>query len=240
MVKLEKLLNHDKIRFVVLDEEYSYFLIWAKENNCLWGNGRIIQPYIDKPDKTTKTVVVTKDKLMYHPHGFISNMSLQNKPIYYFKDISNDIVKDKLFEEQQELRRTIKDKQKVMELQETDFKKRLIYQREINQKQLKYQKYTRTLPKQFLVKYNDTNELVDLFYVLSKYGYENYFNINPMYFDEKPQVLHVDNRGMHFSPTNTTCCACAVTAGIKFYEYKQFVEMIERIFGETNEDNVQN
>ena len=39
MVKLEKLLNHDRIRFVVNDEEYPYFLTWAKENGegqALW------------------------------------------------------------------------------------------------------------------------------------------------------------------------------------------------------------
>lgn len=239
MVKLEKLLNHDRIRFVVEEEEYKYFLIWLKENDCLWNNGRIIQPEIDKPDKLAKTVVVTKDKLIHHPQGYIANMGLQNVPKYYFKDISNDVVKDKNIEEKEELRKSIEDKQKVLELKEESFNLRIKQQREINQKQLKYQKYTRTLSKQFFVKYNDTNELVDLFHVLSKYGYENYFNINPIYFNEKPHVLHVDNRGMCFSPTNVTCCACAVTAGIKFYEYKHFVEMIERIFGDSNEDNVQ-
>ena len=232
MVKLEKLLNHDRIRFVVLDEEYPYFLIWAKDNDCLWGNGRIIQPYIDKPDKTTKTVVISKDKLMHHPHGYIANMSLQNTPKYNFKDISNDVIKDINFEEQTKLRQSIEDKQKALELQESNFEKRIKYQREINQRQLKYQKYTKTLPKQFFVKYKDTSELVELFYLLSQYGYENYFNINPMYFDEKPQVLHIDNRGMNFSPTNVTCCACAATVGIKFYTYEEFVPKLKSIFEE--------
>ena len=232
MVKLEKLLNHDKIRFVVLDEEYSYFLIWAKENNCLWGNGRIIQPYIDKPDKTTKTVVISKNKLMHHPHGYIANMSLQNTPKYNFKDISNDVIKDINFEEQTKLRQSIEDKQKALELQESNFEKRIKYQREINKRQLKYQKYTKTLPKQFFVKYKDTNELIELFFLLETYGYENYFNINPMYLDDKPCVLHVDNKGMNFSPTNVMRYACAVTVGMKIYTYKQLETMFISIFEE--------
>ena len=232
MVKLEEVLNHDKIRFIVENEEYKYLLYWLKENDCLWRDGRIIQPEVNEPDKTTKTLVVTKDKLIYHPHGYISSMSLDNKPKYYFKDISNDIVKDINFEDKVKLRQSIEDKEKLIELEKAIFEERLKHQREINQRQLKYQKYTKTLPKQFFVKYKDTDELVELYYVLQLYGYENYFNINPIHYEDKPNVLHVDNRGMHFSPTNVTCCACAVTAGIKFYTYEQFVPMFKRIFEE--------
>lgn len=230
MVELEKLLIHNRIRIVVEDEEYAYFLTWAKENDCLWGNGRIIQPYIDKPDNTTKTIVITKNRLIHHPHGYISNMGLENTCKYYFKDISNDVIKDIRFEEQVKLRQSIEDKQRAMELEEASFEERINRQREINKRQLNYQKYIRTIPKQFFVKYNDTNELIELFNLLSKYGYENYFNINPVYFDEKPCVLHIDNRGMYFSPTNVTCCACAAMAGIKFYAYEEFVPILKNIF----------
>ena len=230
MVKLEKLLIHNRIKIIVEDEEYTYFLIWAKENECLWDNGRIIQPYVDKPDKATKTVVITESKLIYHPHGFITNMGLENVPKYYFKDISSDIVKDIWLDEKEELRQSIKNKQKAMELEEAVFKERLKKQREVNKKQLKYQRCTRTLPKQFFVKYVDKNELIELFYVLNQYGYENYFNINPIFFNEKPNVLCVDNVGMSFSPVNIVCYACAVTAGIKFYTYKDFIPMLKNIF----------
>ena len=157
---------------------------------------------------------------------------------YNFKDVKEDIKKDLRFEEDYKIRKSIEEKEKAYLEEKARFKRHIEHLKQINQKQLKYQKYTSTLPMQFLVRYKDKNELIELFSILEQYGYENYFNINPVYFDEKPNILNVDNRVMRFSPTNTICYACAVTAGIKFYEYKQFVEMIERIFSETNENSI--
>ena len=230
MLKLKELLTNEKVRFVVEKEDYKHFFYWLKENDCLWRDGKIIQPEVNKFDEASIMLVVTKDKLVYRLVGYFSNFSVSRTPKYYFKDICKDIVKDIDFEEQVKLRQSIEDKEKAIELERALFEERLKHQREINKRQLKYQKYTKKLPRQFFVKYKDTNELIKLFFLLETYGYENYFNINPMYLDDKPCVLHVDNKGMNFSPANVMRYACAVTVGMKIYTYKQLETMFISIF----------
>ena len=232
MLELKELLTNEKVRFVVEKEDYKHFFYWLKENDCLWRDGKIIQLEVNKFDEASIMLVVTKDRLVYRPVGYFSNFSVSRTPKYNFKDICKDIVKDIDFEEQVRLRQSIEDKEKAVELEKALFKERLKHQREINKRQLKYQKYTKKLPRQFFVKYKDTNELIELFYLLETYGYENYFNINPMHLDDKPCVLHVDNKGMNFSPTNVMRYARAVTVGIKIYTYKQLETMFISIFEE--------
>ena len=191
MVKLEELLLNDrKVRFIVEDEDYQVFLTWAKANNCLWPYGQIIHPHIDKPDKSTKTIVVTNDKTIYHPHGYISNMVLNSAPRFVFKDIKDEIMKDLDFFKTMKLRESIKERQTNLEKVRNSYKEYIDNQRKTNEKQLRYQKYIQTFPKEFFVRYedNDNGDKYELFHILEKYGYENIYNINPLCLKEEPKL----------------------------------------------------
>lgn len=237
MVKLKELLKtSDRIRILVEKSEYTEFLEWAKANDCLWDNGIVINPY--KSEYSSNIVAVTKDLLIHHPTGWISNMGWSKYPGYRFRDLKNGIISDVNIEQllkrekQREIDKTVEEAKKYL------FEQRCKQNRKISNLQLKYKYIYDKLPYRFYVRYNDSDELLRLVLLLQQYGYENIYNIDFSLCDEKPYVLCVDNTNLIYFPTSKTCCACTVSAGKKFYKYKQFEEMMERIFSEQDENNV--
>lgn len=237
MIKLKDLLKtSDGIRILVEKNEYTEFLEWAKVNECLWDNGTVINPY--KSDYRSNIIAVTKDLLIHHPAGWISNMGWHGKPGYRFSDIKNDIISDVRIEQLLKIKRQNEIDETMEEARKRLFKERCKQNRIISNLQLKYKYITEKLPKQFYVRYSDKEELLSLVLLLQKYGYENVYNIDFSLCDEKPYVICVDNKSLIYFPTNLPCCTYALAIGIKFHKYKDFEKMIERIFSENNENNV--
>lgn len=256
MLDLDSMMFGSGIKIEVKLEDYYDFLVWAKENGCLWSSGEIIHPTLDKdkPYKPHPVAVIGKDRLLHYPYNW-AILSYSKNPTYYFKDIMQDIEKricedeelehekftlknsDISNEEKIKLRKSIADKEKAFEEEKIMFNKHLDYLRDLNQKQLIYQKYTYRLPKWFLVKYEDIAEITDIYDVLEKYGYENKYNIKPVYMYLKPHTLFVDNRSMCFGPLDSIDFAHARQSKMKFYNTKKFIKMIENIFNQKREEN---
>ena len=235
MLSIENYIKyHERIRFVVEEEDYRSFLIWAKENNCLWIDCRIINPNKDKPDKYTKTIIVRNNKLIHHPHGYLSLYGVQSLPCYDYKDIEKDVIDDIDLKERLNYRASIQEKEELLEKEKESFEDKIKRQRIINQRQLKYQKYTLSLPKYFVVKYKDINEFLELYYTLSNYGYEDYYNIGTMYPKDYPKVIIVDNRNMCYMPADFRSYAYYILCNFKFYSAEKFNSMFKKIF-ENNE-----
>lgn len=231
MVEIKDLFhNNEKIKIIVEDNDYRDFLQYAKTNGCLWDDGRIINPKLDKPDSSTNLVVITKNKLIHHPHGYIALMALQNKPKYYFKDIKKDIVIDINFEEKRNLRKSIENKENALEEAKANFEKHLEHQRELSTKQLKYHKYTSTLPKHFYVQYKDIKVCIDLFSALDKYGYENVYEVNPLFLKDETKLILINNNEMKFYPLNTKEYSFVALSKQKIYEADKMIEILESIF----------
>lgn len=235
MLSIENYIKyHERIRFVVEKEDYRSFLIWAKENNCLWIDCRIINPDKDKVDKDKVTIIVCNNKLIHHPHGYLSLYGVQNLPCYFYKDIKKNRISDIGLKERYIYRASIKEKEELFEKAKESFEDKIKRQRIINQRQLKYKKYTFVLPKYFIVKYKDINEFLELYYTLSNYGYEDYYNIGTMYPKDNPKVIIVDNRNMYYIPADYRCYAYYILCNFKFYSAEKFNSMFKKIF-ENNE-----
>ena len=161
MVNLDSMMFGSGIKIEVKPEDYYDFLVWAKENGCLWSSGEIIHPILDKdkPYKPHPIAVIGKDRLLHYPYNW-AILSYSKNPTYYFKDIMQDIEKriyqdvelehekftlknsDISNEEKIKLRKSIADKERTFEEEKILFNKHLDYLRDLNQKQLIYQKYT--------------------------------------------------------------------------------------------------
>lgn len=237
MFNLEDLIINKRVRVIVEDDDFKSFLTLAKENGFLWTGGRLIHPSLDKPLKSTKTVVLTENKFIYQPNGCISNMGLNGTSYYLFKDIKEGIIKEVEPCEDSDLRKSVEENDKAYEDKIKEKERHIKYLRDLNTKQIKYQKFTKKLPKRFFVKFDNIVELSELYKVLNKYGYENFYNLPPLFIDENHKALLIDNREMRFYPTSKSEYSLAIMSFQKFYETNHFIEMLNRIFNPKEENN---
>lgn len=220
MIELKELINdNDVIRIIVEDEEFRDFLNWLKENDCLWKSGKIIQPEIDKRSETSKQYAITKDLLVYVPHGVCTLMYLTSKPKYVFKELNNDKLDITLSHKR------IKKDNHNKTVTEKSHNQRLERNREISRFQFvnkgKYKKLE-SIEKQFLVNYKNDDELLRLFYLLESYGYENYYDVKPGNIGDRTKAICVDNIGKCFFPIYNLNCCCDSSMFGKIYDYIEF------------------
>jgi len=231
MVKLNELFKGSKkIKIIVEDEDYKSFLQYAKQEGCLWKSGEVIKPNISKPSGYTKVVAVTSDMLIYHPTGWISNMSLQSAPEYLYKNLKEDKVIDEYFERTYRTERFNKEFEASREAEKQAFKIKCEENRKLSQLQLKYSASANKLQKQVFVRYENNDELLNLFLLLKKYGYENIYDITLNNFSNDPKIICVNNESMTFYPAKITDCDCALKAKKKLYKADVFEKMIASIY----------
>jgi len=233
MIKLKELLkSNKKIKILIENDDYKSFLEYVKEEGCLWRSGEVIKTNNLKSFVNKKTIAITEDYLIYEPCNWMSLSSLQNAPEYLYTDLKENKTVD-VYPELS--KRTVKLDEAFRLAQmkeEIDYENKLKENRIISKLQIKYRNITNNLQRYFLVRYTNDDELLELFLIFKKFGYENIYNISLKDFNADPKVILVNNEAMTFSPASIIDCGIAIDVNKKIYSKDTFVLMMSDIFKE--------